>query len=45
MFKKKVIKDLGLKAKDFMFDFEFSAKILKKNKNKWTGFRKPPFPF
>jgi len=32
MFKKKVIKDLGLKAKDFMFDFEFSAKILKKNK-------------
>ena len=34
MFKRDVIKGLNLNSKDFMFDFELSAKILKKNKLK-----------
>ena len=34
MFKRDVIKGLNLNSKDFMFDFELPAKILKKNKLK-----------
>ena len=37
MFKNDVIKDLNLNSKDFMLDFELSAKILKKNKFKFIN--------
>ena len=30
MFKKNVIEDMKIKSKDFMFDFEFISKVLKK---------------
>ena len=32
MFKKKLIKNIDLQSKGFMFDFEFPAKILKRKK-------------
>ena len=36
MFKSVVIKDIKFKSNDFMFDFEFTSKVLKKKKWKFS---------